>query len=162
MSTAPALDVEDAAARADMSPDEVAAYARVAPVPEVFAMLNDVDLETLSQAGRADAMAAWRRVETFAAAKGHRSVASLVAHSPECATREDKDGKEWVREEIACLLSIPPDSARAVMCEGVAMVRQFPSTLALLEDAAITPGHVRALVNATMPLDDAAAAKVEA
>jgi hypothetical protein len=72
------------------------------------------------------------------------------------------DEKNFMREEVGCLLrwSFPYTQAR--LGQASRLVHDFPATLDLHEAGGIGEAHTRALCDATGQLDPAVAAKVEA
>ena len=68
--------------------------------------------------------------------------------------------KEWVREEVACALRLSSGHAADLLAQASELAR-LPATLELFERGLIGEHHARSLAEATMALDDAAAAAVE-
>ena len=68
-----------------------------------------------SQAARVDTLIGLEHVIRWAQARQQQTIASLQAHASESADPLDKSGKNWVREDIACALSIPTMHANAVL-----------------------------------------------
>src|SRR5437899_11524841 len=116
-----------------------------------FAWLEPDALST--QAARVDTLIGLEHVIRWAQARQQQTIASLQAHALESADPLDKSGKNWVREDIACALSIPTMHANAVLTVAAALVGQFPATLAALEDGLISLRHAQDLVDATLALD---------
>ncbi|MDT4928951.1 MAG: hypothetical protein QOF92_1818, partial [Pseudonocardiales bacterium] len=69
--------------------------------------------------------------------------------------------REWVREEIACVLRLAPCTAGSRLHDAFELVERLPATLAALECGDITLLHARSLVEAIDGLDDTTTAKVE-
>jgi hypothetical protein len=69
--------------------------------------------------------------------------------------------KQWVREDVACALRIAPQTAAGRLHDATDLVTRLPGTLALLAAGEITRGHALRLIDATRPLGDAVAARVE-
>ncbi|MFN2559877.1 MAG: DUF222 domain-containing protein, partial [Jatrophihabitans sp.] len=53
----------------------------------------------------------------------------------------DHRANEWVREEVACVLSLAPATAAARLRDAVALVGRLPQTLDRLTDGSITFMH---------------------
>src|SRR5438309_8488334 len=70
-----------------------------------FAWLEPDALGT--QAGRVDTLIGLEHVIRWAQARQQQLIASLQQHAAESADPVDKTGKNWVREDVACALSIP-------------------------------------------------------
>ncbi|WP_375475743.1 DUF222 domain-containing protein [uncultured Jatrophihabitans sp.] len=69
--------------------------------------------------------------------------------------------KQWIREEIACLLRVPAMNVAAQFATAAELVDRLPSTLRALADGQLTLRHAERLADAVAPLPDDAAAKVE-
>ena len=68
--------------------------------------------------------------------------------------------KEWVREDVACALRLSSGHAGNLLAQAKELVR-LSATLELFDRGLIGEHHARSLAEATMALDDAAAAAVE-
>jgi hypothetical protein len=75
---------------------------------------------------------------------------------------EDPDERDFVREEVACLLRWSHPTAGARMAQAQHVAHRLPATLALHEAGKISAQHVRILAEATCLLDPAVIGKVEA
>jgi hypothetical protein len=70
--------------------------------------------------------------------------------------------KQWVREDVACVKRIAPQTAAQQLHEASELVTRLPATLALLERDEISVLHARRLSDAVRPLaDDRLVARVE-
>jgi hypothetical protein len=69
--------------------------------------------------------------------------------------------KQWVREDVACALRVPPALAQARLSTASELVTRLPATLALLERGEISLRHATRLVEAVRPLPEATTAEVE-
>ncbi len=69
--------------------------------------------------------------------------------------------KYWVREDVACVLRIAPQTAAAKLHAATDLVTRLPATLAMLERAQLTLRHASRLVEATIALPEPVVAKVE-
>jgi Domain of unknown function (DUF222)/HNH endonuclease len=63
--------------------------------------------------------------------------------------------------EAACVLRISEHAAAHQVAEAVTLTRLFPETLDRLAAGSVQTAQVRALIDATLPLDDATARKVQ-
>ena len=78
------------------------------------------------------------------------------------AVADPKDPRNWVREEVACLLrwSFGTTAGRLIQAENV--VRRLPAALDAHEAGTMSDYQVRILFELTSQLDDTQIAKVEA
>lgn len=112
---------------------------------------------------RLAALAELQRARAELDAREQRLLAAIAADPP-VAFRVADPGldKQWVREEIACVLHVAPVTAAdriAIACE---LVEKLPATLAALERGQLSLLHARRLAEATISLDPATSAAVEA
>src|SRR6478736_2762161 len=91
--------------------------------------------------------AALHALEARVAARKQRAFAAIDDHS-----RGDEKGKQWEREELACLLNLSPGFMGTLLWQASRLVRERPATLDLLEAKQITFSHARAVLDATQPL----------
>jgi hypothetical protein len=138
------------------SPDLVAEWAVVTePGPDVAQWLALINPGELSAAGQLNAVLGWERVTAWVAARQQRLLAACAGD----ATPRPAD-RNWIREEVACALSISLGTAG----QRLALARELsrlPRTVELLDVAAISPAHARVLAQAVLVLDDAGASAVE-
>ncbi len=69
--------------------------------------------------------------------------------------------KEWVREDVACALRIPPATVGGRLHAAVELVTRLPGTLAAMRRGEIGLPYAQRLVDAVCFLPDAAATEVE-
>jgi hypothetical protein len=117
----------------------------------------DVDPAGLSHDERLDLL---ERIEHARSAIDAQAQLTLVALAREGDA--EQRSKEWVREEVACVLSLAPVTAAARLHDAVDLVGRLPRTFDRLVDGSITFLHARSLLEAVRDLDDATVAKVEA
>jgi hypothetical protein len=141
---------------AGMSRDEVAAWAAVVPLGSgLLTPWGVLEPESLSDAGRIDALVACQRLQGWADAQQLRLLAAVAASA-------DPAGKGFVREEIGCALRLSPAVVSATMSVATELTSRLPATLAVLESGAISVRHARLLAEAVIALSDEAAAAVQA
>lgn len=116
----------------------------------------DVDPRRLSHDDRLDLLKHIEQTRSALDAKAQLTLAALAGEGD-----ADHRSKEWVREEIACVLSLAPGTAAARMHDAVALVGRLPHTLDRLVDGSITFMHARVLIDAITDLDDDTAGKIE-
>ncbi len=122
----------------------------------VFDGVLDVDPACLSHDERLDLLERIEHSRSALDAKAQHTLAAL-AREGDAEART----KEWVREEVACVLSIAPGTAAAKLHDAVHLVERLPHTVDRLTDASITMMHARVLIEACRELDDDTVAKVE-
>src|SRR5437879_3936203 len=66
----------------------------------------------------------------------------------------ERRAKQWVREEVACVLSIAPETAGARLHDAVTLTSRLPVTFARLATGSMNFWHARVLVEACGQLDD--------
>lgn len=116
----------------------------------------DVDPARLSHDERLELLERIEHTRSALDAKAQITLA-LLAGEGDAEAR----AKEWVREEIACALSIAPATAASRLHDATELIGRLPLTLDRLVDGSITMGHARVLVEACRALDDDTVAKVE-
>lgn len=89
------------------------------------------------------------------------SLLAVIDGDPATVSLPGSGDKRWAVEDVACALRLSPGVARARLAEAVESVR-LPRALALLAAGRITAGHLRALTDSTIALDDLAVRAVEA
>jgi Domain of unknown function (DUF222)/HNH endonuclease len=120
----------------------------------------DLDAEEIaseSRDGLLDTLVLMRCERARMDAVEHRILATLAAADH----RDDPLGKEWVRDEVACVLRISPDSARARLALATDLITQFPATVTMMRTGQLPGYHARRLTDATSHLPREAAAQVE-
>ena len=118
----------------------------------------------LSDEALIDAMVAWDRVVSSAQAAQLAVIAELARRRP-ADPDEPGDGSgvsEFAVDEVAAALRLSRPAAGARLHVAVTLARRLPATAAALREGQIDFPKTRAVVDAVTPLDDAAAAGVEA
>jgi hypothetical protein len=105
-------------------------------------------------------LAAWDKQAAWSQAKQDRFLAAM-AEDPVVPTPVGELDKEWVREEVACALRLSSGHAANRLRVARELAGRLPDTLDLQERGEITSHHSRSLAEATMPLDQVSASKVE-
>ncbi|HEV1998088.1 MAG TPA: DUF222 domain-containing protein, partial [Candidatus Dormibacteraeota bacterium] len=146
---------------AELFPDDVAAWAAsITPGSAVVTSLAVLDPRRMSHAGRVDAVAALDRQVAWSLALQDRFLA-VMAEDPAVSTPAGELDREWVREEVACALRLSPGHAAHRLQVARELTGRLPATLNLQQCGEITGHHSRSLAEATMPLDEVTATKVE-
>jgi hypothetical protein len=146
---------------AELFPDDVAAWAvSVTPGSAVVTALALLDPARMSHEGRVDALAAWDRQAAWSQARQDRFLAAM-ADDPTVPALAGELDKEWVREEVACALRLSSGHAANRLRVAKELAGRLADTLDLQERGEITSHHSRSLAEATMPLDQVTASKVE-
>ncbi len=70
--------------------------------------------------------------------------------------------REWVREEVACVLRLAPVTAHSRLADASTLVTRLPDTLALVADGSISMLHARALTDAVADFDSDTTQRIEA
>jgi hypothetical protein len=122
----------------------------------VFDGVLDVDPAAMSHDQRLDLLERIEHARSALDAKAQVTLA-LLAREGDAEAR----AKEWVREEVACVLSIAPTTAAARLHDAVELVERLPHTLDRLTDSSITMGHARVMIEAARDLDQATLAALE-
>ncbi len=150
------------------SPDEWAAYlAQTAPGPQTAFVLQTLEPERLSHAGRVDALKALERHAAWIQAQQVRLLAALDADAqaalPEGKWNESIEG-EWnfACEEVACALKLSGTTAAKRLQVARELDRHYPTTLGMLERGEISYMQAVAVTEACAVLDPLLAAQVEA
>ena len=92
-------------------------------------------------------------------------LAALAGDTPSWLSLEQERealDKHWVREEVACVLSLPSDVAGIRLTTAVTLVTHLPDTLALVASGEISLWHALAMVEATAQLSEEITAAVQA
>jgi hypothetical protein len=145
---------------ADVAPDDVAAWAAsVTPGSATVKPLAALDPARLSAAALVDALVAWEKHEAWAQAQQHKLLA-IMATRPVAPGPLGRLDKQWVREDVAAALRLSPRAAADRLAFATELSR-LPATLDVLDRGEISNLHARSLAEATVALDDAAAAAVE-
>ncbi|HVQ92965.1 MAG TPA: DUF222 domain-containing protein [Mycobacteriales bacterium] len=111
-----------------------------------------------------DAIVAWDRVVSWAQAGQLAAIAELVRRRP-AGPGEPGDGSgvsEFAVDEVAAALRLSRPAAGARLRVAVELTGRLPATAAALRRGEIDFPKARAVVDAVTPLDDLAAASVEA
>ena len=141
-------------------PDYVTAWAATAtPGPGVVEPLVWSAPERLSHTGRIDAIAATER--QIAWLQAHQ-LTLLAAVAERRAPGQAGEGKNWVREEIACALRLSGQSAASRLALAEELQTRLPAALAALSRGEITLLHAMALAEHAYGLDDDTVAAIQA
>jgi Domain of unknown function (DUF222) len=116
----------------------------------------DVDPACLSHDERLTLLERIEHERSALAAQEQRTLA-LLAREGDAEAR----AKQWVRDEVAAVLSIAPATAGARLYEAVELLERLPHTFDRLADGSITLLHARVVIDAVRLLDDASVAKLE-
>ena len=146
---------------ADLFPDDVAAWAAsITPGSAVATPMVVLDPRRLSHEGRVDLLVALgKHVALFQALQDE--TLAVLAEDPPVPTPVGEREKDWVREEVACALRLSFGHAANRLQVAKELTGRLPGAHELQLRGEITTYHSRSLAEATMPLDDAVAAKVE-
>lgn len=99
------------------------------------------------------------RTEQFRSAIDAAQQLTLAELSRE-GDAEDRS-KEWVREEIAGVLSIAPGTAASRLHDAVTLTTRLPLTMDRLTEGSIRFWHAKVMIEACQQLDDQTVAKLE-
>jgi hypothetical protein len=77
------------------------------------------------------------------------------------AVADPDDEKDWVREEVACLLRWSFGYTQSRLAQAEKLVDALPATLDALETGTIGPEHARAVAEGAYGLDAVTCAKLE-
>lgn len=122
----------------------------------VFDGVLDVDPAWLSHDERLDLLEHIERARATLDAQAQLTLAALAREGD-----ADTRARQWVREEIACALSIAPGTAAVKLHDATELVDRLSATLDRLVDGSITMMHARVVVDACRSLPDDVVAKVE-
>ncbi|PZS30633.1 MAG: hypothetical protein DLM58_13555, partial [Pseudonocardiales bacterium] len=147
---------------AEIWPDDVAAWAcSVTPGSAVLTALGAVDPRRLSHAGLVNYIDAWEKHCSWVQARQYRGLAELAWQPAGLPGLPGEQGKDWVREEVACALKLSFNTAASRLALARELTGRLPGTLDLQHRGEISTHHSRSLAEATMSLDDTATTKVE-
>jgi hypothetical protein len=156
----PAAEFVPSLLDADVAPDDVAAWAAsVTPGSATVKPLAALDPARLSSAALVDALVAWEKHVSWVQAQQHKLLA-LMASRPVAAGPLGRLDKQWVREDVAAALRLSGRAAADRLAFATELSR-LPATLGVLHRGEISNLHARTLAEATVALDDRAAAAVE-
>jgi hypothetical protein len=127
----------------------------VSPEADPLRGLGDGCLDILARTRRAEAGFAGLKART--AVKFASTVEAVAGPDASVQTREMA-----VTAEIACVLTIGPRAAGALLNESHMLTSVLPLTLAALQDGVISWQHARVMVDEAATLDRAGAAALEA
>ncbi len=149
------------------TPDEWASYlAEAVPGPETAVVLDVLDAEKLSHAGRVDALKALERHASWVHARQAQVLAALHSDAEEgLRARWNRDvAGEWdfAAEEVACALKISGATAEGRLHVARELDARLPTTMGLLEAGEISWMQAKAVVEVTDILDPLLAVQVEA
>ena len=117
----------------------------------------------LSAAQRIDTLEDLARLRAWADAQEQHLLSAMAGPGDPPRSLRDPElvDKQYVREEIACVLRLAPSSVNARLHVADELVRRLPDTLAALERGVLGLPYARCLAEAVGPLSDAVAALVE-
>jgi hypothetical protein len=145
---------------ADVAPNDVAAWAAtVTPGSATVKPLAALVPGRLSDAALVDALVAWEKHVAWAQAQQHKLLA-IMATRPTAPGPLGRLDKQWVREDVAAALRLSGRAAADRLAFATELSR-LPATLGVLHRGEISNLHARTLAEATVALDDRAAAAVE-
>jgi hypothetical protein len=121
------------------------------PGPDTVGAVSMLDPASLDQAGRVDALVALERAAAWVAGLQQRVLATL----------DDDDEDGWMREGVACALSLSGVSAQHRLAVAQELTGRLPNTLRLLESGVISYLQAMTLAEASYGLDDDTVAAVE-
>ncbi|WP_375504007.1 DUF222 domain-containing protein, partial [uncultured Jatrophihabitans sp.] len=118
---------------------------------------------TLSASDRIDTLEGLARLRAWADAQEQHLLAAMAGPGDPPRTLRDPTlvAKQYVREEIACVLRLAPGTVNARLHIAGELVRRLPDTLDALERGVIGLPYARCLAEAVNALPDAAATLVE-
>ena len=130
----------------------------------VTVALPRVDPAELSAAARIDALEQLAGLRAWVDAQEQRLLAAMAepGEPPVSSADPEVAAKQYVREEIACVLRLAPSSVNARLHIARELVRRLPDTLGALERGMIGLPYARCLAEAVGPLSDAPATAVQA
>ncbi len=125
--------------------------------------LSPVRPAALSAAERIDTLEGLARLRAWADAQEQHLLAAMAGPGDPPRSLGDPVAveKQYVREEIACVLRLAPSTVNARLHLAGELVRRLPDTLAALERGVIELAYARCLGEAVNALPDAAAMLVE-
>jgi hypothetical protein len=150
--------------------------ARIRPVDKAFGGSTNHKIICMCESGERRSRADYallshaQRVEELAAIQRQRAALDArearLLHAMHADPVPDLDGtpaadKQWVREDVACVQRIAPQTAAARLSDATELVTRLPKTLAMLERGQITHPHARRLVDAIRPLSGDIVSKIE-
>src|ERR1700722_8322047 len=125
--------------------------------------LADDDPTLLSAEQRVDALVAIAALQAQLAGREQRLLAA-VATDPSAAPDwlSAADGKQWIREELACALTVSAEVVGARMHTARTLVERLGDTLRFLDAGRLDYYRARIIAAAVTGLDDATTAAVQA
>ena len=118
--------------------------------------------EVLDHAARVRALESIRALRADLDEREVRLLAVMAADpDPYRDGTSDALGKQWVREEVACVLRVPSSTAGAMLHSAVQVKSRFPATLEAMGERLLSGRYAQRLVEATAHLPVEAARKVE-
>ncbi len=121
---------------------------------DLLARLVDADPASLSRDEQLDALAAWEQVTAWVEAQKVALLATVAGPEPD----EDDD---WVREEVACALTLSPAAADRRITAARALATRLTASRDALAVGALTPLQAMVLVEETTVLGAEACRLVE-
>jgi hypothetical protein len=120
-----------------------------------------VDFALLSHPQRVEALTVLQRQRAALDAREQRLLHAMHADPVPGLDGDPARDKYWVREDVACVLRIAPQTAAAKLHTATDLITRLPATLAMLERGELTLRHATRLVEATIALPEPLVQKVE-
>ncbi len=124
-------------------------------------MDGGTDYSLIGHSMRVELLAALRRQRAELDARETRLLAVMAADPLPGIDGDPALDKEWVREDVACALRIPPVTAGGRLHTATELATRLPATLASMRRGEIGLPHAQRLVDAVCFLPDNTATQVE-
>jgi hypothetical protein len=111
-----------------------------------------VDFALLTHAQRVDELARIQRERARLDAREARLLHAMHADPLPNIDGSPAADKQWVREDVACVLRIAPQTAAGRLHDASDLVTGLPTALAMLERGELTRGHVLRLIEGARQL----------
>ncbi|MGH3381822.1 MAG: DUF222 domain-containing protein [Actinoallomurus sp.] len=126
------------------------------PGPELLAVLDGLDAQSVDRGTCLDAIAGYERVAAAITARTHELTATLDA------TRHPDPRKDFTPEELAGVLGIAPETAEGRLDNSARIYGRLKATWWLLRTGQLSGLHAKLLADAIAPLADDQCGLVEA
>lgn len=130
-------------------------------LPIIERMARDTDYSLVSQSRRFEVLAAIRRLHAELDAMETNVLAAIAADPSPYPGEPAASAKQWIREDVACVLRIPSVTAGHKLDVATEVVNRFPATRDAMWDARIAGCYAERLVESTADLPSEAACEVE-
>ncbi len=124
-------------------------------------MDGGTDYSLIGHPKRVELLAALRRQRAELDARETRLLAAMATDPVPGIDGDPATDKEWVREDVACALRIPPATAGGRLHTAATLATRLPATLASMRRGEIGLPYAQRLVDAVCFLPDTAATEVE-